>query len=86
MSRLVDQIRQALAAFAAEDVSPALIGGLALAAHRVVRATQDVYFLVDADDAGRVHRALPGLGEPAGHVSLFDREALPAELLEQARD
>lgn len=69
MSRLVDQIRQALAAFAGEDVSPALIGGLALAAHRVVRATQDVDFLVDADDAGRVHDALLGLGYRCIHRS-----------------
>ncbi|MFC0679325.1 nucleotidyltransferase family protein [Lysobacter korlensis] len=69
MSRLIDQIRQALAAFAAEDVSPALIGGLALAAHRVVRATQDVDFLVDADDADRVHAALLGLGYRCIHRS-----------------
>jgi hypothetical protein len=69
MSRLVDQIRQALAAFAAEDVSPALIGGLALVAHRVVRATQDVDFLVDADEADRVHEALLGLGYRCIHRS-----------------
>lgn len=69
MSRLVDQIRQALAAFAAQDVSPALIGGLALAAHRVVRATQDVDFLVDGADADRVHDALLALGYRCIHRS-----------------
>lgn len=62
MSRLVEQIRQALALFAANGVSPALIGGLALAAHNVVRATQDVDFLLDADEADRVHDALIGIG------------------------
>ena len=51
MSRLVDQIKQAVAAFVGCKTTPALIGGLALAAHQVVRATRDVDFLVDADDA-----------------------------------
>ena len=69
MSRLVDQIRQALALFAANDVSPALIGGLALAAHNVVRATQDVDFLLDAKDADRVHDALLGIGYRCIHSS-----------------
>ena len=69
MSRLVDQIRQALALFAANDVSPALIGGLALAAHNVVRATQDVDFLLDANDADRVHDALLGIGYRCIHRS-----------------
>src|SRR5690606_3625955 len=47
MTRLLDQIREALAAFRGGTTTPALIGGLALAAHQVVRATQDVDFLVD---------------------------------------
>jgi hypothetical protein len=47
MSRLFAQICQALEAFAANRLTPALIGGLALAAHNVVRATQDVDFLVE---------------------------------------
>ena len=37
------------AAFRAAGISPALIGGLALSAHDVVRATQDIDFLVDGD-------------------------------------
>jgi hypothetical protein len=62
MSRLVDQIREALAGFAGCRTPPALIGGLALAAHHVVRATQDVDFLVEAEDAERIHAMLIGLG------------------------
>ena len=69
MARLVDQIREALAAFAGGKTSPALIGGLALAAHQVVRATQDVDFLVDADDADRLHGILLGLGYRCIHRS-----------------
>ncbi len=62
MPRLVDQIKEALAGFAGCHTPPALIGGLALAAHRVVRATQDVDFLVEAEDAERIHAMLIGLG------------------------
>ena len=69
MARLVDQIREVLAAFAGGKTPPALIGGLALAAHRVVRATQDVDFLVDADDADRLHGILLGLGYRCLHRS-----------------
>lgn len=69
MARLFDQIAQALDAFAAGDVSPALIGGLALAAHDVIRATQDVDFLLDAADADRVHGILLGLGYRCIHRS-----------------
>jgi hypothetical protein len=46
-----------------------LIGGLALAAHQVVRATSDVDFLVDADDADRVHAILLKLGYRSVHRS-----------------
>ena len=69
MTRLVDQIKEALAAFAGVKTQPALIGGLALAAHQVVRATQDVDFLADADDAGRLHDILIGLGYHCIHRS-----------------
>lgn len=69
MARLVDQIREVLAAFAGGKTPPALIGGLALAAHRVVRATQDVDFLVDADDADRLHGILLDLGYRCIHRS-----------------
>lgn len=69
MSRLADQIKQAVAAFADCTIPPALIGGLALAAHNVVRATQDVDMLVDADDAEYLHETLLGLGYQCIHRS-----------------
>lgn len=69
MPRLFDQLSQALAAFRAEGISPALIGGLALSAHNVVRATQDIDFLVDGNDAERIHQMLLGLGYECIHRS-----------------
>lgn len=69
MSRLVDQIKQVVAAFVGAKTTPALIGGLALAAHQVVRATRDVDFLVDADDADRLHDILHALGYRCVHRS-----------------
>lgn len=69
MSRLVEQIKQAVSAFAGCTTSPALIGGLALAVHRVVRATRDVDFLADAADADRLHEILLALGYHCAHRS-----------------
>lgn len=69
MSRLAEQIKQALAAFAGCKTPPALIGGVALAAHEVVRATRDVDFLVDVADADRAHTELTGLGYRCLHRS-----------------
>ena len=69
MSRLVEQIKQAVAAFVGCKTTPALIGGLALAAHQVVRATRDVGFLADADDADRLHEILLALGYHCVHRS-----------------
>ncbi len=62
MSNLADQIREALAMFARSGTKPALIGGLAVVAHGVVRATQDVDFLVELEAADLVHDALLDLG------------------------
>lgn len=67
--RLVDQVREAIAAFDGEQIHPALIGGLALAAHNVPRATRDIDFLADADDADRLHELLLGLGYGCIHRS-----------------
>ena len=67
MASLLDQIKESLALFAALRSTPALIGGLALAAHNVVRATRDVDFLVDADDAEHLHGLLLGLGYQCIH-------------------
>ena len=41
MSRLIEQLREAVLALDVCEPPPALIGGLALAAHGVVRATSD---------------------------------------------
>ncbi|MEG3190843.1 hypothetical protein [Lysobacter sp. D1-1-M9] len=69
MASLLDQIRESLAAFSRLRTPPALIGGLALAAHNVVRATRDVDFLVDAEDAEHLHDLLLGLGYRCIHRS-----------------
>lgn len=69
MPRLVDQIREALVVFADCSAEPALIGGLALAAHNVVRATQDVDFLADSADSDILHEALLKLGYRCIHRS-----------------
>jgi hypothetical protein len=62
MPNLAEQIREALTMFASIDSQPALIGGLAVAAHQVVRATKDVDFLLEAEAADKVHDALLKLG------------------------
>lgn len=62
MSKLLDQMHEAARALAGCDPPAALIGGLALAAHDVPRATQDVDFLVSDADAERAHAALLDLG------------------------
>jgi hypothetical protein len=62
MSNLAEQIREALCMFVRAGTQPALIGGLAVVAHQVVRATQDVDFLLEAEAADKVHDALLKLG------------------------
>lgn len=62
MSNLAKQIREALSMFARAGTQPALIGGLAVVAHQVVRATKDVDFLVEAEAANKLHDALLDLG------------------------
>lgn len=69
MAGLAQQIREVLAALRGLRHSPVLIGGLALAAHNVVRATRDVDFLVDADDSDHIHVALTKLGYACIHRS-----------------
>lgn len=69
MPRIAEQIREALSMFAQCKTPPALIGGLALAVHKVVRGTQDVDFLVDATDADRLHDLLLGVGYRCIHRS-----------------
>ena len=101
MANLADQIREALSMFARSGTKPALIGGLAVVAHQVVRATKDVDFLVEAEAAGTVHDALLDLGyqclyrseEAANYVRategldlLFAHRPLARRLLAQASE
>ncbi len=68
-SRLGKQLEEAIAALDSVGARFALIGGLALAPHKVVRATQDVDLLVDADLADAVDQALATLGYRCLHRS-----------------
>jgi hypothetical protein len=61
-SRLGKQIEEAVAALNSVGASNALIGGLALASHKVVRATQDVDLLADAAASDQVDEAILKLG------------------------
>jgi hypothetical protein len=99
MPNLAEQIREVLAMFARNGTEPALIGGLAVVAHQVVRATKDVDFLVAAEAADTVHNALLNLGyqclyrseDAANYVRvaegldlLYAHRPLARRLLEQA--
>ena len=68
-SRLANQIVQAVAALDEAGARFALIGGLALASHKVVRATQDVDLLVDAEKADAIEAKLLALGYRRLHRS-----------------
>jgi predicted nucleotidyltransferase len=61
-SRLGQQIGQVVAELDDASLRFALIGGLALAAHHVVRATSDVDLLVRAEDAPQFARIAAKLG------------------------
>jgi len=60
-SRLGRQMEQVIATLRSIDAPFALIGGLALASHKVVRGTQDIDLLVAAVDAERIAGAFLGL-------------------------
>jgi hypothetical protein len=62
VSRLVQQLLALLDALRAQGVRHAAIGGVAVVAHGVVRATQDLDFLVDADDLPQVEQVMSSLG------------------------
>ncbi len=68
-SRLGKQIAEVTAALNAIGVRFALIGGLALASHKVVRATQDVDLLTDAEKADEIDAELSRLGYRCLHRS-----------------
>jgi hypothetical protein len=69
LSRLGQQLQEAIATLEKIGARFALIGGLALAPHKVVRATQDVDLLIDADLADAVDRELSKLGYRCLHRS-----------------
>jgi hypothetical protein len=69
LSRLGKQIAEAVAALNAIDARFALIGGLALASYQVVRATQDVDLLADAEQADAIDSELAKLGYRCLHRS-----------------
>jgi predicted nucleotidyltransferase len=68
-SRLGKQIAEVAATLSAAGVRFALIGGLALASHKVVRATQDVDLLADAVKADEIEVELLKLGYRCLHRS-----------------
>lgn len=61
-SRLGRQLQEIQASLDRIGASAALIGGLALAPYKVVRATQDVDLLADAGLADAIHAELERLG------------------------
>ena len=101
VSRLGAQIAEVVAALNAIGARFALIGGLALASHKVVRATQDVDLLVDADRADDIDARLVPLGYRCLHRSadaanygrgaerldlLYARRPIARRLLERAAE
>lgn len=62
ISRLGRQMTEVIAALRSAGSQYALIGGLALAAHKVIRATQDVDLLAEAERADAIDAALVNLG------------------------
>jgi hypothetical protein len=69
VSRLGRQLEEVMATLQEIGGNFALIGGLALASHKVIRATQDIDLLADADVADRVDAAVTGLGYRCLHRS-----------------
>lgn len=69
VSRLGRQVQEIIAALQRAAAPYALIGGLALASHRVVRATQDVDLLVDLERANAIDAELAKLGYRCLHRS-----------------
>lgn len=69
VSRLGRQIEEVIVTLNGLGASFALIGGLALASHKVIRATQDVDLLVDAERADGIDAAVAALGYRCLHRS-----------------
>jgi hypothetical protein len=69
LSRLGKQISEVTAALQRVGARYALIGGLALASHHVIRATQDVDLLTDIEKADEIEAELIRLGYHRLHRS-----------------
>jgi hypothetical protein len=68
-SRLGKQLAEVTGLLRSLGTSYALIGGLALASHNVIRATQDVDLLIELEQADRIDRELIALGYQCLHRS-----------------
>jgi predicted nucleotidyltransferase len=68
-SRLGRQLEEVIATLSKVDARFALIGGLALASHKVIRATQDIDLLTDSEKAEVIDRELIALGYHCLHRS-----------------
>jgi hypothetical protein len=68
-SRLGRQLEEVIASLSKVDARFALIGGLALASHKVIRATQDIDLLTDSEKAEDIDRELVALGYRCLHRS-----------------
>ena len=68
-SRLGRQLEELIASLSKVDARFALIGGLALASHKVIRATQDIDLLTDSEKAEDIDRELIALGYHCLHRS-----------------
>lgn len=69
VSRLGKQLSELISALSTAGAPFALIGGLALAPYKVVRATQDIDLLTDSRMAGTIHQVLLDLGYECLHRS-----------------
>lgn len=69
LSRLGRQIQEIVGELNSRGIRFALIGGLALASHKVIRATRDVDLLTDAHSADEVDSLLTNLGYQCIHRS-----------------
>lgn len=77
-SRLGRQLEEVIASLSKLDARFALIGGLALASHKVIRATQD---LEDIKALIAANRQALKMDKVLEYFRLFDREALLEEIL-----
>jgi len=68
-NRFINQIEEVVSALNDAGLPFALIGGLALASHNVVRATQDIDLLADIADGDRIAILLEKLGYRCIHRS-----------------